>query len=121
MKPFNLEQALAGKPVTTRDGRVVTQITKNDYVLSAVVDKNEDESQVHTFTIEGYLVSSKEPSSKDLCMSGENVTKYMIFDNLGRYAMTNGLFQDSKSAVTTMKELGYVPQDYQVVAVEVEV
>lgn len=28
MKPFNLEEALAGKSVVTRDGREVTQITK---------------------------------------------------------------------------------------------
>lgn len=43
MKPFNLEEALAGKPVITRDGREVTQLTKFDtnyekYTLYGVVN-----------------------------------------------------------------------------------
>jgi len=42
MKPFNLEEALAGKPVITRDGRKVTQLTKldnkNDFCIVGVVD-----------------------------------------------------------------------------------
>lgn len=43
MKPFNLEEALAGKPVITRDGREVTQLVKFDanyekYTLYGVVN-----------------------------------------------------------------------------------
>ena len=42
MKPFNLEAALAGHPVQTRDGRTVTQLVKFDAVsprpLIGVVD-----------------------------------------------------------------------------------
>jgi len=44
MKPFNLEEATAGKPVITRDGRKVTEIayfhTKNssEFTLVCIVD-----------------------------------------------------------------------------------
>jgi len=42
MKPFSLEEALAGSPVCTRDGRTVTQLVKFDAVsprpLIGVVD-----------------------------------------------------------------------------------
>jgi hypothetical protein len=34
MKPFSLEEALAGSPVCTRDGRTVTQLVKFDAVSS---------------------------------------------------------------------------------------
>lgn len=35
MKPFNLEAALRGEPVVTRDGRKVTQVTKFDVAPGA--------------------------------------------------------------------------------------
>lgn len=42
MKPFNLEAALAGEPVVTRDGRRVTQLTMfdglSDRCLAGVID-----------------------------------------------------------------------------------
>ncbi len=44
MKPFNLEKALAGEPVITRDGRPVTQLIKfeaiveDGYVIYGVVN-----------------------------------------------------------------------------------
>lgn len=49
MKPFNLERALAGDAVITRDGREVTQLVKFDveskYKLFGVVSKK----HVHGF------------------------------------------------------------------------
>jgi sporulation protein YlmC with PRC-barrel domain len=45
MKQFNLKEALAGKPVVTRDGRKVTKISKidvnhtNPYSVYALVDE----------------------------------------------------------------------------------
>lgn len=44
MKPFNLKEALEGKPVITRDGREVTQlhlfeIPEDDYSLVGVINK----------------------------------------------------------------------------------
>lgn len=59
MKPFNLEEALAGKPVVTRDGRKVTEIyhfkTASDetkYVLYAVI-----EGAIHTYLLNGFYMS----------------------------------------------------------------
>lgn len=44
MKPFNLEQALAGQPVCTRDGREVTQLVKFDVIsafnIGGVLDRD---------------------------------------------------------------------------------
>jgi len=52
LKPFNLEQAIAGKPVQTRDGRDVTQITlfniSDTYQVLGVVNK-----LLLSFTISG--------------------------------------------------------------------
>jgi len=36
MKPFSLEEALAGAPVQTRDGRPVTQLVKFDFSFGPV-------------------------------------------------------------------------------------
>lgn len=44
MKPFNLEAALAGAPVCTRDGRPVTQLVKFDVIsafnIGGVLDRD---------------------------------------------------------------------------------
>lgn len=52
MKPFDLEKALAGEPVVTRDGNPVTQVTKFDcdsaYPLRAVID-----GKIISFTTNG--------------------------------------------------------------------
>jgi hypothetical protein len=69
MKPFDLEKALAGEPVVTRDGQAVTQLTKFDcdseYPLCAVID-----GVLITYTINGsyYTIngSYKEGEQHDL-------------------------------------------------------
>lgn len=68
MKPFNLQEALTGKPVVTRDGRPVTKITNfgiTDYPLVGVLGKE----------IEGWRVDGSycPPANtrKDLFMAPE--------------------------------------------------
>lgn len=72
MKPFNLEQALAGKPVVTRDGKEVTQIVKWDiqvgYPVSYVTSGCKE---VLFTTTDGYYKWDKSESRNDLFMDPE--------------------------------------------------
>ena len=68
MKPFNLEAALAGAKVVTRDGSDVTQLTlfdrdKAGYMLYGVL-----ESGVHSWLIDGRDFRADE-SNSDLFMA----------------------------------------------------
>lgn len=67
LKPFNLEAALAGEPVVTRDGREVFQVTlfecESKYPLCAVVD-----GDICSFTETGGHYYNGQPSQYDLFM-----------------------------------------------------
>lgn len=70
MKPFNLEAALSGAKVVTRDGREVTEIylfknTAIEYPLAAIIDGG-----VHCFSKSGSDYSNNEESGYDLFMAG---------------------------------------------------
>lgn len=70
MKPFNLEEALAGKPVVTTEGKKVTVLhyfedIRSTYPLLGIMD-----GQIINFTKEGkYTISSD--SVHDLVMQEE--------------------------------------------------
>lgn len=74
MKPFNLEEAKAGKPVCTRDGRRVEIISfenpsSNNYPILAKVFFGKDYYEEFTFTESGtFFVTGKE-SEADLMMT----------------------------------------------------
>jgi hypothetical protein len=81
MKPFNLEEALAGKPVVTRGGIPVTQITKfevdKDSLLSVagVLHGN-----LCVWSKEGlYDIIEGNPSSRDLLMALEKKSIWVNF------------------------------------------
>lgn len=68
MEKFNLERALAGEPIVTRDGREVTEIhfiktDEGDYPLIAVIDASKE-----TYTKDGFFASRREESELDLFM-----------------------------------------------------
>lgn len=83
MKPFNLEEALAGKPVVTRSGAKVTQIMKLDiaetrYPIFAVIDK-----KTHaTFTLDGYLYADRMTNANDLFMFVPEPVKKTYYINV---------------------------------------
>ena len=74
MKEFNLQKALAGEPVVTRDGKKVTQITKFDnvtitkYSICGVV-----EGSLENWSIEGKYHHTLE-SQFDIYMAEESKT-----------------------------------------------
>lgn len=84
MKPFDLEKALAGAKVITRDGREVTQLTKFDvcshYPLTGIISK-----QRETFKLNGQYGDYKD-SNFDLFMATEK-----------RYIWVNVYYQESGS------------------------
>ena len=71
MKPFNLEEALAGKHVVTRDERTVDNVfvCKNKakkYPVIAII-----EDAVYTHTLQGHFTSNDSESYFDLFMAEE--------------------------------------------------
>ena len=68
LEKFNLERALAGEPVITRDGKEVTQLVKFDapeanYALRGVID-----GEIKSWTTDGRFATFSENSPKDLFM-----------------------------------------------------
>lgn len=71
MKPFNLEEAKAGKPVCTKDGRPVRIIEfdmkDKEFPIVAIIPHGNKEG-VETFTIQGSYYTQKE-DQRDLMMA----------------------------------------------------
>jgi len=89
MKPFNLEEALAGKPVVTRSGDPVTQIVKFDiknnipYSIAAIHN-----GHICTWTYEGifnFFIDTQ--NDMDLFMAPESK---FIWINLWQQLHENG-------------------------------
>jgi hypothetical protein len=77
LKPFDLQQALAGAKMVTRGGKEVTQIVqfkepKSIYVLAALVD-----GIIETFTIDGYFKGCNDWSDKDVFLLPCTVTRWV--------------------------------------------
>lgn len=70
MKPFNLEEALAGKPVVTGDGIPVTQITKFD-IESKWPIHGVYNGRLYSFAIDGKTGQPWLSSKHDLFMAPE--------------------------------------------------
>ena len=87
-KPFNLEEALNGAKVVTRDGRDVTQLTKFNtdeiHCIYAVIDKS-----VKKFDIDGYEHYVTKRSLPTLLME---VEPKRIWINLCRDLVTDKLY-----------------------------
>lgn len=83
MKPFNLEEALAGKKVVTRDGREVTEIyvyqTVNrteEEALSAVVN-----GRIKLYYDGGHFLISHKEHINDLFMADDEMYVY-VYDTV---------------------------------------
>lgn len=78
MKPFNLEQALKGKPVVTRDGRKIERVwldnENKDYPVFAMVPflGNPNEIVQRTFTKDGRYYNDGNLAGHDLFMAGRS-------------------------------------------------
>lgn len=95
-KQFNLEAALAGDKVITRDCKTVTQIVKFNtspyatHSVRAVVN-----GQIQAYRTDGSFFSSTNPSSNDLFMAQKERTVYL---NVYAYGGTIDLFPHNTEA-----------------------
>lgn len=85
MKQFNLEEAKAGKPVCTRDGRqarIICFDKKSSYFpIVALVDVGNEELEV-SYTNEGHYYSTIGESNNDLFMVGEHKEGWINIYNI---------------------------------------
>ncbi len=111
MKEFNLEEALAGKPVQTRDGREVTQLTKFEtgraWCLIGIL-----EGDFRSYDINGKY-SRDSIHDKDLFMAPEKksvwVNVYESKDNTDEFQVyTSRLHPTKESALAHRKDYNYI-------------
>lgn len=83
MREFNLEEAKAGKPVCTRDGRnarIICFDAKNEHYPIVALIEQKDEEFVNTFCPDGHFccsISEDEDNSFDLFMASEKHVGYI--------------------------------------------
>lgn len=101
MKPFNLERAIAGDPVMTRDGRVVRQLTyfadsTNNYPLLGTIG-----TEIKSWTKAGFwAVDGDEDDGRNLVM--KPIKKYgwvNVYSSNGHYAMTGEIYETEEAAL----------------------
>ena len=96
MKPFNLNDALAGHSVVTRNGRKVTQLhffhgITDKYCLYGVIDED-----LHRFTEKGYFFDDGEEHVLDLFMECLYKDIDTQFINLYKDRVTGEIFAGQK-------------------------
>lgn len=120
MKKFNLEMALEGKPVITRDGRKVEQIkyfenVEIDFPVFAVIC-----GQLDCFTIDGnYSIPENDLNPKNLFMKPQTKTMWMAYQKIDSTGScdTTALFSSKEDLnYSWAKELGW-----EIISVEKEV
>jgi len=79
MKPFNLQQALKGKPVVTRDGRKVIKVeiyeTLKDYPVRALIAQhNGKPCDWWAFSKDGMFNANRVETEVDLFMASRQIT-----------------------------------------------
>ena len=112
MKLFNLEEAKAGKPVCTRDGRKARIICFDrkffyegqDYCIVALINESCYNEAIYSYTNDGLYTSGKINNS-DLMMCPEKKEGWVniVKGNDGRSYMGRGIFQSKGDAENTIK------------------
>lgn len=80
LKPFNLEDAKAGKPICTRDGREVRIICFNkegDFPIVALIKEGNKEI-VYPYKLNGCDSEDNIKSNYDLMMAPHKITMYTV-------------------------------------------
>jgi hypothetical protein len=104
MMKFNLEKALAGEPVVTRDGKPVTQLTKFDttdkHCLVCVVD-----GDLKINTIEGRSFHSGFSDEFDLFMAEPEIWVNLCIDPKGYPFFGGGIYGSKEEAANAPYEI----------------
>jgi hypothetical protein len=98
MKPFDLEKALAGEPVVTRDGKEVTDIayfpTKDDnYKVCGILNKD-----CEWFTNKGFYIQEDDEHLKNLFMKEEIIESWVNLYQAGNEILTGGSYRTEELA-----------------------
>ena len=106
MKKFNLEEALSGKPVVTRDGREVSYLTLFNSDIENLPLVGLVDGFIRTYTKDGKFFSDKRCADLDLFMASEKVTKWVnVFPNKdGRYYSSMYLHDTEQEAINNRLE-----------------
>ena len=116
LKPFNLQEALAGKPVVTRDGRKVVRIAhfpeSKQYTVAGLL-KGEDSPR--TFMDTGKYVSWEEEKDTDLFMASEKKEGWIGIGQGRKYVekiafVTHAYGTEQEARDQFIKDSGYTPQ-----------
>jgi len=98
MKPFNLERALAGDPVVTRDGRPVkiagyNEEAETEYKICGWVD-----GEVEGWNVDGLLSESIKDADIDLFMSPNERKEWIVRCGVGDVVKYEGPFPTEEAA-----------------------
>lgn len=112
MKPFNLEEAYAGKPVVTRDGRKVTHITRisnNNFIVGII----EDVKQIPQWSLSGKFLNDHYTHPCDLFMFEEKksvwVNVYEVDnDFIDEFPISIGRMHSTKESALCSKNSKYI-------------
>lgn len=116
LRPFNLEEAKAGKPVVTRDGRKVRlfcfDLVGDDAVAGAVTI-GEGKEDATSWTLEGRYISRLEEHARDLLMAPVEKTVWVnVYRNKNEdrscdVSITGG-YESKASALDGHSNCGYI-------------
>lgn len=98
MKKFNLEEAKAGAPIVTRDGRPARLLGERehpDYPIIAVVKKYHDIEHVYSYNTNGCNLNMDE-TENDLFMAPTKRVKYANFYFHKKNGFEAGFFYDTE-------------------------
>lgn len=125
LKPFNLERALAGDPVVTRDCRKVTKIFKGPFDVShpvmASIENNDRYFGV--YCVDGFCIDKNNPNPDDLFMAPAKKTYWMnVYKNITTEKFSssnNDLFESIEDARESINLNPFYPY-HSTVPIEIE-
>jgi hypothetical protein len=110
MEKFNLERALAGDPVITRNGKEVTQLAKfniqrDKQCLIGVLNH-----ELERWTVDGNYFLSETESEQDLFMKPkENAIWINVYKKKDGFLYTTGVdYINEESAKASIDKIGYL-------------
>lgn len=114
MKPFNLEEAKAGKPVCISDGKAVRIIcfdkSGGDYPIVALYKDIEGKECVKSYTAQGWCIAERGGSPGDLVMATKSTTVWVnLYRGVGGLFTGEATYQTQREAINARSFIwGYV-------------
>lgn len=115
MKPFNLEDAKAGKAVQTRNGQKITildfNVKRSHYPLCTKITYGDGAEEILSHTEDGrFDLNKEEPTDTDLVMAPVTKTGFInIYENTeGKYAGENIFTDKAQASLVGLDSPSYV-------------